>query len=73
MLNLDELIHSTTQLVEQRLAELLPAEDAEPSATLHRAMRYSIFAGGKRIRPPFRMRRTAGILKMRIIHKKFSF
>ena len=51
MLNLDELIHSTAQLVEQHLAELLPAEDAGPSATLHRAMRYSIFAGGKRIRP----------------------
>ncbi|HUK83647.1 MAG TPA: farnesyl diphosphate synthase [Verrucomicrobiae bacterium] len=32
------------------LDSLLPPESAEPP-TIHRAMRYSIFAGGKRIRP----------------------
>ncbi len=37
-------------LVELALDEHLPAEATEPS-TLHRAMRYSVFAGGKRIRP----------------------
>src|SRR5260370_19108770 len=32
------------------LARLLPAETAPPSS-IHTAMRYSVFAGGKRIRP----------------------
>ena len=36
--------------IEQALEQALPAEAAWP-ATLHRAMRYSVFAGGKRIRP----------------------
>jgi geranylgeranyl diphosphate synthase, type II len=36
--------------VEAALQELLPPEDALP-ITIHRAMRYSVFAGGKRIRP----------------------
>lgn len=37
-------------LVDRRLDALLPAEDTEP-VPLHRAMRYAVFAGGKRIRP----------------------
>ena len=45
-----DLIKETAARVEARLNELLPAEDVQP-ATLHKAMRYSIFAGGKRIRP----------------------
>ncbi|MFN7927635.1 MAG: farnesyl diphosphate synthase [Blastocatellia bacterium] len=36
--------------VEQWLDQLLPASDEVP-ATIHSAMRYSIFAGGKRLRP----------------------
>ncbi len=36
--------------VEAVLADLLPAETAEPRR-LHEAMRYSVFAGGKRVRP----------------------
>ena len=36
--------------VEQWLERLLPASNAAP-ATIHEAMRYSIFAGGKRLRP----------------------
>ncbi len=36
--------------VDAALEGLLPAEDARP-ASIHRAMRYSVFAGGKRIRP----------------------
>ena len=36
--------------VETALDELLPAESTPP-ASIHRAIRYSIFAGGKRIRP----------------------
>lgn len=36
--------------VENRLGELVPSETAHPHQ-LHRAMRYSLLAGGKRIRP----------------------
>ena len=38
------------QLVDSELDRLVPAETAAPE-TIHRAMRYSLFAGGKRIRP----------------------
>jgi geranylgeranyl diphosphate synthase, type II len=36
--------------IEEALDGLLPREDAQP-ASIHKAMRYSVFAGGKRIRP----------------------
>jgi geranylgeranyl diphosphate synthase type II len=36
--------------VDESLGRLLPAESERPS-TIHRAMRYSVFAGGKRLRP----------------------
>src|SRR5580704_7582383 len=36
--------------VEAQLEKLLPAESVRPT-TIHRAMRYSVFAGGKRVRP----------------------
>src|SRR5471030_2074037 len=38
------------ELVDDALGRLLPPADAEP-AMLHDAMRYSIFCGGKRLRP----------------------
>ena len=38
------------QQIEAALERLLPPENAPP-ATIHQAMRYSVFAGGKRIRP----------------------
>ncbi len=38
------------KLVDSALDRLLPAEDAPPPS-IHKAMRYSIFAGGKRVRP----------------------
>ena len=38
------------QLVDEALAACLPPEDARPSS-VHRAMRYSVMAGGKRLRP----------------------
>lgn len=41
--------------IEQRLGELIPTIDSHPQA-LHRAMRYSLFAGGKRIRPVLAIR-----------------
>ena len=37
-------------IIEERLKKLLPAESTVPR-TIHEAMRYSVFAGGKRIRP----------------------
>jgi geranylgeranyl diphosphate synthase, type II len=37
-------------IIEKALDSLLPAERTPP-ATIHQAMRYSVFAGGKRIRP----------------------
>ena len=39
-----------TALVNQALDRFLPPEKTRP-ATIHRAMRYSLFAGGKRLRP----------------------
>jgi len=36
--------------VDEQLDQLLPAADAYPPS-IHRAMRYSVFAGGKRLRP----------------------
>jgi geranylgeranyl diphosphate synthase, type II len=36
--------------VEQELDQILPRKDAYPSS-IHRAMRYAVFAGGKRLRP----------------------
>ncbi len=41
---------SRTALINQALDRFLPAASAGP-ATIHRAMRYSLFAGGKRMRP----------------------
>ncbi|MBI3933987.1 MAG: polyprenyl synthetase family protein [Acidobacteria bacterium] len=38
------------QRIDRRLEQVLPAETAPPSS-IHRAMRYSLFAGGKRLRP----------------------
>lgn len=37
-------------LVDQYLEKLLPGETEQP-ITIHKAMRYSVFAGGKRVRP----------------------
>ena len=38
--------------VDAALGRYLPSE-SDPPATLHKAMRYSVFAGGKRLRPVF--------------------
>jgi geranylgeranyl diphosphate synthase type II len=37
-------------LIDQELDRMLPAEDTFPQS-IHKAMRYSVFAGGKRLRP----------------------
>jgi geranylgeranyl diphosphate synthase type II len=49
-MSLREYLAGQQQLVDRELGRLVPAESVPP-ATIHRAMRYSLFAGGKRIRP----------------------
>ncbi|WP_321477121.1 farnesyl diphosphate synthase [uncultured Paludibaculum sp.] len=49
-LSLKEYLAEQTKLIDQELDRLVPAEDTPP-AVIHKAMRYSLFAGGKRIRP----------------------
>ncbi|MBR5887705.1 MAG: polyprenyl synthetase family protein [Akkermansia sp.] len=49
-MDIKELISNGVKLTEAQLDKLLPGEDVAPT-TLHKAMRYSVFAGGKRIRP----------------------
>src|SRR5690349_10364725 len=48
--DLQNFLAAKTAAVNEALNRLLPSENTKP-ATIHRAMRYSIFAGGKRIRP----------------------
>src|SRR5215472_1893778 len=49
-MTLREYLGQQQQLVDRELDRLVPAEGVPPQ-TIHRAMRYSLFAGGKRIRP----------------------
>src|SRR6266568_1684419 len=48
--NLDAFLASSTEQVNAALDHFLPSEKTKP-ATIHKAMRYSLFAGGKRMRP----------------------
>jgi geranylgeranyl diphosphate synthase type II len=45
-----QLLTSGVALTDAALERLLPAPDVEPHS-IHRAMRHSVFAGGKRLRP----------------------
>ncbi len=49
-MDINAYISESKKLVDERLEKLLPVESEEPS-TIHKAMRYSVFAGGKRVRP----------------------
>jgi geranylgeranyl diphosphate synthase type II len=49
-MKLPDFFETDHAIIEAGLSRLLPAEDAPP-LSIHRAMRYSVFAGGKRIRP----------------------
>jgi geranylgeranyl diphosphate synthase type II len=49
-MTLREYLAQQQKLVDAELDRLVPPETTPP-ATIHRAMRYSLFAGGKRIRP----------------------
>jgi geranylgeranyl diphosphate synthase type II len=48
--NIKTYLVSRQKLIERALDRCLPKANTKP-ATLHRAMRYSLFAGGKRLRP----------------------
>ncbi len=49
-MNLRDYLARQQKLVDSELDRLVPPETTSPE-TIHRAMRYSLFAGGKRIRP----------------------
>jgi len=49
-MTLDGYISEQQKKVDEALARWVPPETEDP-VTIHRAMRYSLFAGGKRIRP----------------------
>ena len=49
-MKLKEFINQKAKLINQALEEFLPPPDKKPTK-LHEAMRYSVLAGGKRIRP----------------------
>jgi geranylgeranyl diphosphate synthase, type II len=49
-MTLPDFFEADRVLIEKALEEILPPEDTRPSS-IHRAMRYSVFAGGKRLRP----------------------
>jgi len=49
-MNLRDYLARQQQAVDAELDRLVPTETTPPE-TIHRAMRYSLFAGGKRIRP----------------------
>lgn len=49
-MTLPDFFEGDRVLIEEALESLLPPEHTPPSS-IHRAMRYSVFAGGKRLRP----------------------
>ena len=49
-MDINTYLAESKKLVDEQLEKLLPAECEKPT-TIHRAMRYSVFAGGKRVRP----------------------
>ncbi|HLO25083.1 MAG TPA: farnesyl diphosphate synthase [Geobacteraceae bacterium] len=49
-MDLKHYLKERCKLVDDALGKLLPGEDEHP-VSLHKSMRYSVFAGGKRVRP----------------------
>src|ERR1043165_1210120 len=49
-MNLKPYLESRQKLIDRALDRYLPKENVRP-ATIHKAMRYSLFVGGKRLRP----------------------
>jgi geranylgeranyl diphosphate synthase type II len=50
LVDVKETLRSGAERTERALERLIPAENQTPSS-IHRAMRHSVFAGGKRLRP----------------------
>ena len=48
--DLNQFLNTRTEAVNRALDKFLPSEKTKP-VTIHKAMRYSLFAGGKRMRP----------------------
>jgi len=62
ILTVQDLLRSGVQITDAALERLLPSPDTQPHS-IHRAMRHSVFAGGKRLRPILAMeaaRMTSG-------------
>ena len=49
-MNFKEYLENKKNIIDKALDEYLPSEEKSPSI-IHKAMRYSVFGGGKRIRP----------------------
>ncbi|HYK90486.1 MAG TPA: farnesyl diphosphate synthase [Acidobacteriota bacterium] len=49
-MDIQKYLSESKQLVDECLGQLLPPGDESPP-TIHKAMRHSVFAGGKRVRP----------------------
>src|SRR6202050_1541719 len=49
-LSVREILGNGAELIDKALERLLPGPDQAP-VSIHRAMRHSVFAGGKRLRP----------------------
>ena len=56
-MNLPAFFEEDRAAVDAALDRLMPGENAQPPS-IHRAMRYSVQAGGKRVRPIFISSRT---------------
>jgi geranylgeranyl diphosphate synthase type II len=59
-MSLKEFLAAETTRIDAALDRLTPPESTAPS-TIHRAMRYSLFAGGKRIRPILCLQAAAAV------------
>ena len=66
--DLESFLSDAANSVEKELERLIPSADAEPSA-LHRAIRHSVFAGGKRLRPAlvFAVGQTLGAPRSKLL------
>ena len=59
-MTLQDFLAARIAVIDAALDRLTPPESAHPS-TIHRAMRYSLFAGGKRIRPILCLQAAAAV------------
>ena len=62
--DLNQFLATRTDAVNAALDKFLPSEKTKP-ATIHKAMRYSLFAGGKRMRPALASGSGGGLWRQR--------